>query len=176
MTFDVIAKEIKSVIESFELQQKVDYVVTDNGSNFIKAFRVYKKPDAIDMEEDENEFEERVSHNDSSLPSSSDSEESETDSEGYLSISDIVQNSFFSPSSSTNVLHLTYLPEHIRCASHTLNLLAKTDFQKAIESQPHYKSSFDAAMNKISRLWTRISKSTLASDQVQDMLGKSFSI
>ena len=43
--FDVLAKEIHSVIEKFSLQDKVSTVVTDNGTNFVKAFMEFQKVD-----------------------------------------------------------------------------------------------------------------------------------
>lgn len=38
-TFDVLAKEINSVFLEYYIQNKVCCVTTDNGSNFVKAFR-----------------------------------------------------------------------------------------------------------------------------------------
>ncbi|EZA53797.1 hypothetical protein X777_06861, partial [Ooceraea biroi] len=38
-TYDVLAREIKSVFLEYHIQNKVCCTTTDNGSNFIKAFR-----------------------------------------------------------------------------------------------------------------------------------------
>lgn len=71
--------------------------ITDNGSNFVKAFR------------------------DHGLRQSDyDGEEAEEDSEDEMPI---FEND-------------KYLPKHERCASHTLNLLATTDFQRIFREQP----------------------------------------
>ena len=64
---------------------KITATVTDNGSNFVKAFKEFG------VEND----------NDEDVPESVD---------------------------------VPHLPKHIRCASHTLNLLATTDFLKIVES------------------------------------------
>jgi len=39
VTFEVIAQNISSVITEFDLNEKVVSVVTDGGSNFVKAFK-----------------------------------------------------------------------------------------------------------------------------------------
>lgn len=38
-TYDVLGQEIQSILTEFRIQNKVHRVVTDNGSNFVKAFR-----------------------------------------------------------------------------------------------------------------------------------------
>lgn len=38
-TFDILARNISCIIEDYDLAGKVSYVITDSGSNFIKAFR-----------------------------------------------------------------------------------------------------------------------------------------
>ena len=40
-TYDVLATKIKSVHKSFGLSGKVSATVTDNGSNFVKAFATF---------------------------------------------------------------------------------------------------------------------------------------
>ena len=39
--YDVIAKLLESVYEEFDILDKVTATITDNGSNFLKAFRLY---------------------------------------------------------------------------------------------------------------------------------------
>lgn len=39
--YDVIAKLLESVYEEFDILDKVIATITDNGSNFVKAFRLY---------------------------------------------------------------------------------------------------------------------------------------
>lgn len=55
-TYDVIASEIEFIHSSFGLSHKVTATVTDNGSNFIKAFKVYAPP-ASDTDEGDEEDE-----------------------------------------------------------------------------------------------------------------------
>lgn len=41
-TFDVIGREITKVLREYHIQNKVDGITTDNGSNFVKAFKVFR--------------------------------------------------------------------------------------------------------------------------------------
>ena len=52
-TNDLVASEIKRVHSAFGLTQKVIATVTSNGSNFIKAFRVYEEAATTDSSEAE---------------------------------------------------------------------------------------------------------------------------
>ena len=40
-TYDVIAEKIQQIHEMFNIERKVQATVTDNGSNFVKAFREF---------------------------------------------------------------------------------------------------------------------------------------
>lgn len=168
LTYDIIAKHIKCVLDLFELQAKVTHIVTDNGSNFVKAFKVHQRSDDVNAEDEVEDEEENYDYESSSSSSSDDTDEETSAVLPSLSAADILDGGFLAD---WNCREAIYLSEHIRCASHTLNLLAKSDFKKAIESQPHFKANFDVVMEKIKTLWTRISKSTLASDQVNTSLG-----
>ncbi|XP_071582354.1 uncharacterized protein [Temnothorax nylanderi] len=52
-TFDVLAKEINSVFLEYHIQNKVCCVTTDNGSNFVKAFRDFARDENIENDDDE---------------------------------------------------------------------------------------------------------------------------
>lgn len=38
-TYDVLAREINAIFLKYKIQNKVSYMITDNGSNFVKAFK-----------------------------------------------------------------------------------------------------------------------------------------
>lgn len=40
-TYDVIAKEIQGILLEYRIQNKVRRITTDNGSNFVKAFKEF---------------------------------------------------------------------------------------------------------------------------------------
>jgi hypothetical protein len=44
-TFDILAEVIQSIIDDYDIESKQLSVVTDNGSNFVKAFRMFPPRD-----------------------------------------------------------------------------------------------------------------------------------
>ena len=64
------------------------------------------------------------------------------------------------------------LPNHIRCASHTLSLLASSDFEKSIQSNSVYKLAYKRVLSKLKSLWNKNSKSVIASDATFEILGR----
>lgn len=99
------ASEIEQVHSSFGLSHKVTACVTDNGSNFVKAFRMFEShpDDGSDSDEpSDEEGEEEVTFTDVAEALSTESDET------------------FS------------LPPHLRCASH--HLIAKNDLKKWLTS------------------------------------------
>jgi hypothetical protein len=53
------------------------------------------------------------------------------------------------------------LPEHLRCAAHTLNLVAGPDVKNVLENEPLHKSAIDQKAND---LWKKQRASTNAMD------------
>ncbi len=62
------------------------------------------------------------------------------------------------------------LPPHRRCACHLLNLVASVDALEALESTS-FKKNFQSTMAKLRALFTKQSRSTVASDKIKDNLG-----
>uniref|UniRef100_A0A8C1TVX2 HAT C-terminal dimerisation domain-containing protein n=1 Tax=Cyprinus carpio TaxID=7962 RepID=A0A8C1TVX2_CYPCA len=142
-TYDVIASEIEQVHSSFGLSQKVTACVTDNGSNFVKAFRMFEShPD---------------DGSDSDEPSDEEGEEEVTSTDVAEALSTESDETFS-------------LPPHLHCASHTLNLIAKNDPEKWMTSNNDCKAVYRSALAKCAALWTKTCRSTVASDQVEDVL------
>lgn len=106
-TYDVVAREIEQVHSAYGLSHKVTVTdVTDNGSNFIKAFKMCK-PAASDSDEEGVEDQDVVFTDVEEVPSSG------TNQEGQFS-----------------------LPPHLRCASHILNLISRNDVDKWLTVNP----------------------------------------
>lgn len=100
-TYDVIASRIERIHASYGLNGKVVGTITDDGSNFVKAFLVYSieltEVAAEDVVEDEFTFE---------------------DVDGLLQVD---------TGSTEDLTQVQYeLPTHQRCAAHTFNLVAST--------------------------------------------------
>ncbi|XP_051252184.1 uncharacterized protein LOC127361530 [Dicentrarchus labrax] len=60
------------------------------------------------------------------------------------------------------------LPPHLRCASHTLNVISTNDVDKWLTANPESRSVYRRATGKCSALWTKTSRSTVAFELVED--------
>lgn len=101
-TFDCVAGTICSIHEQFDLDvAKVVGTVTNNASNFKKAFESYMSCQDSDDEEDDEDGDENVT---------------------LLDVSEILLETIDDSTGS-----ITQLPRHIRCVCHSLNLIATTD-------------------------------------------------
>ncbi|XP_063220852.1 uncharacterized protein LOC134530157 [Bacillus rossius redtenbacheri] len=100
-TYDILAAAIHKALREFHIHNKVLACVTDNGSNFVKAFSMFGLHSQTDVKEDKDN-------------------DDELEIVDVSSILDEGQNEF----------HYV-LPPHQRCAAHTLNLVAVKDSQNA---------------------------------------------
>jgi hypothetical protein len=65
------------------------------------------------------------------------------------------------------------LPSHMRCCSHTLNLVATTDADVALSDQA-YKKVYRSSMAKATAVWNATSRSTKAADAAYDIVKRRF--
>ena len=61
------------------------------------------------------------------------------------------------------------LPPHYRCASYTINLISTSDVDKHLNSCADTKAINRSSIAKCTALWTKVSRSTLASEQVEEV-------
>ena len=141
-TYDVIGAEIQNIHASYGLLNKVVATVTDNGSNFVKAFKVYQPV----TESDDEEGETPTDNDDVTFLDVSEILSAEDESDGQLS-----------------------LPPHHRCASHTINLISTNDVDKYLTSNAESKAVYRSSTAKCTALWTKSSRSTLASETVEEV-------
>jgi len=166
-TYDVIAQRLDAIIHSFRLEGKVVSIVTDNGSNFVKAFTEYGRP-----------AEEEDQPDDSAEPVDYDYEscnESDTETTTAQSAADFLEafdgdDDDFGDDEDTP--RRITLPPHFRCAAHTLNLLASSDFDRVLTSHQAYKKVFRKVMGKLHALWNSNGRSALTADLTYETLGR----
>jgi len=118
---------------SFKIQNKVVGTTTNNGSNFVKAFKTYY-----------------------TLPKLEDNELEDGD-DYVLEIIDLTQILEEGENNLEETQETTiHLPRHFRCASHTINLVATSDIDAYFidKNQINKKNpSFHHLRNRIGKLW-----------------------
>ncbi|KAG8201334.1 hypothetical protein JTE90_016811 [Oedothorax gibbosus] len=143
-TYDRIATTLHGINCKYGLSpEKIVATVTDNGSNFIKAFRVFGHHLKSTNVEDncDEELDNRC----------------EEDYELWVSVDDDV---------------VTALPFHLRCCAHTLALCASSDVHNAIKSNSGLLSLHESAMKKCNILW-RISNRPKTAEVLEQIIGRS---
>lgn len=63
------------------------------------------------------------------------------------------------------------LPPHHRCVSHTLNLVAVKDTEKALDNDILYKKLYRLTFAKLVKLWNKQNQSTQVADKIKDICG-----
>ncbi|XP_067283542.1 uncharacterized protein [Pseudorasbora parva] len=154
-TFSALAAALNDIHTEFNIREKIVRTTTDNGSNFLKAFRVFGQTDENNNPEPEgeNDGEEDDGQND-------DYNEEEESAEGveFVDAGALLDEDDY----------LEYqLPKHHRCACHLLNLVSTVDATKA-EANPLYKRVSRSTFAKCSSPWNKSSRSTTASEVIED--------
>ena len=128
--------------------------ITDNGSNFVKAFSLYSVS-SLSPSESVEVF---------TVQEDSDVEDDEyvlEDVHGLLQAND---------DSTEDLTQVQYeLPPHQKCAAHTLNLVASNDIDKYLSSSPSSRSVYRSSFGKSVALWNKASRSTVAADKVEEV-------
>jgi len=117
-SYDRIAVELNKIIARFNIpKEKIVCVVTDNGSNFVKAFKEF----GLDAVKESRKPKEPHSSDSGGESDDVSEEESEADSSESLDEMVVEIDQILHAKSSLE------LPSHFRCASHTLSLIATKD-------------------------------------------------
>jgi hypothetical protein len=140
-TYDVLAKEMSDIHSRFHLHDKVRRTTTDNASNFVKAFRHFgletetlvEGASRTATEEDEAEDEDPPELDDF-LEGDEDPEADEDLVPEAVDLQDLLRRD--DEAEVNNIL-----PAHMRCAAHTLNLVATKDAKKAMDDH-RFKTPF----------------------------------
>jgi hypothetical protein len=155
-THDRIAEMICEIHDEYDLPvAKIVCTVTDNASNFKKAFSTFPAPSGPGGP---------------SPSSESEGESDDDDEEVELMDVDAILTRASCESESDNDftdLYVPVLPPHHKCAAHTLNLVGKTDAEK-ITQGPYFKLH-NSAFGKCQALWNSVGRSTKAADAIREI-------
>lgn len=161
---EAIAAELHRIHELFGLNnEKIVGTITDNGSNFIKAFKLFglstssilEREQSMDnVEECETEqIDDAVGTSDNISINEIDSDNDFGDDYGeddyYIAEADV-------DTESINEEINAILPRHLRCASHTLHLIASSDAMKIIRQDSRLKRVHEEAIVECEKLWRKL--------------------
>ncbi|XP_050519264.1 uncharacterized protein LOC126893283 [Diabrotica virgifera virgifera] len=131
--------------------EKIVRTITDNGSNFVKAFEQYHIT---------NDEEEAINADDI-FQVININEEKDTE---------LLENDDMDVDSAEQFT----LPKHFRCASHTLNLIATTDYKNLIKENAVLRKRHTAAFQKCNLLWNKANRPK-SNEIIQNILGHTLS-
>ena len=127
-TYDVLGAKIEQIHNGYNLAGKVTATITDNGSNFVKAFAMFHQS-PLDSSSTTTEEATILSMDDDSDESL---ENTETEEVIFENMDDLL-----TVDTEDDHTQVQYdLPAHERCAAHTLNLIASTDIDKFLSTSP----------------------------------------
>ncbi|XDV35100.1 hypothetical protein PO909_005128 [Leuciscus waleckii] len=154
-TFAVLASALNNIHSEFNIREKITRTTTDNGSNFVKAFRVCGQTD----ENNNLATESGKGDDDEGGDDESDDEEQDsTESMEFVEAGAILDEDD----------SLEYqLPKHHRCACHLLNLVSTTDVEEA-NINTVYKRVSRSTFSKCWSLWNKSARSTTAAEIIEE--------
>jgi hypothetical protein len=179
-TFERLAELMCDVHARFGLEGKIVWTVTDNRANFLKSFRklgprsriaaTAHRPPAEDMDDVEEWLPsqpqpqplDRNERKDGADGGHDVDDKLEQESTEYVHVADILAQG-------SEEGRLYKLLEHLRCAAHTMNLVATTDVRNVLENDSLHKSAID---HKANELWKKQRASTNSVDIIQKYMGR----
>lgn len=177
-TYMNIAQVMNEITKSFKINNsKISHTVTDNASNFGKAFRTF----SIHSETpNKSQFSAQSSNNDwfKSSDDESNVEISDSGSEVDNADVEIVEiSTLFSNSENIECNDDDddfCLPEHLTCTAHTLSLIATSDVAKISDST--YQKISKSVFVKLNAFWNILSRSSVASDKIYEICNLKFPV
>jgi hypothetical protein len=175
-TFEKLAELMTEVHSKFGLEGKIMRTVTDNGSNFCKSFRefgpgsgiaatAHRPPieDMCDLEEVLGPQPLDLNEREAGADGGQDfDDEIEEDAIEYVHVADILEQGSEQDS-------LYKLPEHLRCAAHTMNLVCTKDVKAVLDKDLRHQSAVEEKANE---LWKKQRASPSLMEIVVKYMGK----
>lgn len=162
-----IAEVMTEITQTYGIHySKITHTVTDNASNFGKCFRTFSIGSSVQSTSEVGDLNENSSDSDNS--------DLEIDSMERINVEKLFINLEQEQLNLNNTNHSFYLPQHLKCCAHTLNLIATTDVAKITD--PNYLHLSESTFKKLYSFWNLISRSTVASDKVIEMCGCKFPV
>ncbi|RXN21849.1 zinc finger BED domain-containing 1-like protein [Labeo rohita] len=152
-TFDALAAVLTDIHAEYEISLKVVRTTTDNGSNFVKAFRVFGQ-------QDENNNEVLVAEGtieEEELGEDCDASDGEEEVE-FMDVEAILEED--------DGLQYQLLKHHL-CACHLLNLVCTVDVDRANKTEA-YKKLSRSAFSKCQALWNKASRSPQNAELIEE--------
>ena len=125
-TYNAVATELEDIFSRYGLNNKVTACVTDNGSNFVKAFKEFQQ----------------------AQPESDDEQEEEASEVTFTDLHNVLTTA----TDDDDGHSICELPPHHRCAAHTLNLIANNEVDKWLASNPDSRAVYRSATGKCEAL------------------------
>ncbi len=153
-TAELVGRAIVEVLQEWGISHKMVGITTDNATNFVKAFRLYRMEDQMQ----ETQL----------LQTQEEGQENDSDEEEYtrtasVSIGDLLEDNNLD-------MATLELPDHYRCAAHTLNLVATRDAEKARDQL--YMRLHRQVFAKLSAVWSLYNKSPIFFEKVTEKFSR----
>lgn len=162
-----IAEVMTEITQNYGIHySKITHTVTDNASNFGKSFRTFSIGSSVQSTSEVGDLNENSSDSDNS--------DLEIDSMEIMDVEKFFINLELERLDLHDTDHSFYLPQHLKCCAHTLNLIATTDITKITDTT--YLQLSESTFKKLHSFWNLISRSTVASDKVFEMCGCKFPV
>jgi hypothetical protein len=165
-----IAELINEITQTYQIStSKITHTITDNASNFGKAFRTFSTTSC----EKSNTYDVGNLSSDSDSNIIGENSDSKVDECCEIQHVDLYPLLFEESNEHSEDISKC-LPDHMKCCTHTLNLIATTDIAKITDRS--YLQISKATFEKLFKFWNLVSRSTAASDTVSDKCNCKFPV
>ena len=145
LTYDVLTKVVLDILEQYNIEFKVVGMVTDNGTNFVKAFRLFEQDHDTENEDESSDEDEDGDE--------SRTEDDKDEDDVMVDLDAILLSGSEDPEKIA-------LPPHYRCAAHTLNLVASKDAELTMKDDRNYVRAERSFFKKAQTLWNLYGRSS----------------